>query len=273
MSGAGSPSAGSPSAGSPAAGSPSAGRLAGHRALVTGGASGIGAAIAARLAAEGADVTIGDIDLDAAKAHAEAVGGRAVRLDVTDPASARAAIGDGDDGDDGPFDVLVNNAGVDQPGVFFGDVTPDQWRRLLAVNLEGVFACTQAALPAMQRAGYGRIVNLSSEAGRIGGKANAVYSAAKGAVIAFTKALARENARYGITVNAVAPGPIETPLLNGSDSGRLGARMKQGMIDATILGRSGSPEEVAGSIAFLASDDASYITGHTLAVSGGLAMV
>ncbi|HYT38101.1 MAG TPA: SDR family NAD(P)-dependent oxidoreductase [Acidimicrobiia bacterium] len=243
------------------------GRLTGRRAFVTGGASGIGAAIAARLAAEGADVTIGDIDLDAAKAHAEAVGGRAVRLDVTDPASARAAIGGGDGGDDGPFDVLVNNAGVDQPGVFFGDVTPDQWRRLLAVNLEGVFACTQAALPAMQRAGYGRIVNLSSEAGRIGGKANAVYSAAKGAVIAFTKALARENARYGITVNAVAPGPIETPLLR-----RMDPRAIEMVTASTLLRRLGEPDEVAAAVAFLASAEASYVTGETLGVSGGMGL-
>ena len=107
----------------------------------------------------------------------------------------------------------------------------------------------------------------------MGTVAGAAYSAAKAGVIGFTKAIAREGAQLGVRCNAVAPGPIETPLLNGSDSGRLGARMKQGMIDATILGRSGSPEEVAGSIAFLASDDASYITGHTLAVSGGLAMV
>src|SRR6266550_8874718 len=152
------------------------------------------------------------------------------------------------------------NAGVDQPGVFFGDVTPDQWRRLLAVNLEGVFACTQAALPAMQRAGYGRIVNLSSEAGRIGGKANAVYSAAKGAVIAFTKALARENARYGITVNAVAPGPIETPLLR-----RMDPRAIEMVTASTLLRRLGEPDEVA-------SAEASYVTGETLGVSGGMGL-
>ena len=236
------------------------GRLAGRRAFVTGGASGIGAAIAARLAADGADVVIGDLDLDGAKAQAEAIGATAVHLDVTDPAQAVAAIAGGD-----PFDILVNNAGIDHAGHFFGDVTPEQWRRLLAVNLEGVFACTQAALPAMQQAGYGRIVNMASEAGRMGGKADAVYAATKGGVIAFTKSIAMENARYGITVNAVAPGPIETPMLR---------RMPEKAVDlvtaSTLLRRLGQPEEVAAAVAFLASAEAGYITGETLAVSGGM---
>jgi NAD(P)-dependent dehydrogenase (short-subunit alcohol dehydrogenase family) len=236
-------------------------RLGGRRAFVTGGASGIGAAIATRLAADGAEVVIGDIDADAAKAQAEGIGGAtAVHLDVADPASAQAAIAGG-----GPFDVLVNNAGIDHAGHFFGDVTPEQWRWLLAVNLEGVFACTQAALPAMQQAGWGRIINLASEAGRMGAKADAVYAATKGAVIAFTKSIAMENARYGITVNAVAPGPIETPLLR---------RMPEKAVDivtaGTLLRRLGQPEEVAAAVAFLASEEAAYITGETLAVSGGM---
>lgn len=235
-------------------------RLGGRRAFVTGGGSGIGAAIAERLAADGAEVVIGDIDLDAAKVRAEAIGATAVHLDVTDPASAQAAIAAG-----GPFDVLVNNAGIDHAGHFFGDVPPEQWRRILAVNLEGVFACTQAALPAMQQAGWGRIVNMASEAGRMGAKADAVYAATKGAVIAFTKSIAMENARYGITVNAVAPGPIETPLLR---------RMPEKAIDivtaGTLLRRLGQPEEVAAAVSFLASEEAAYITGETLAVSGGM---
>ena len=256
--------------------SPSPGRLAGHRALVTGGASGIGAAIAARLAADGAAVVIGDIDDAAAKAQAEQCGaaaggaylprhqpaGRAVavHLDVSDPESARAAVAD-----TGPFDILVNNAGIDHPGVFFTDVTPEQWRRLLAVNLEGVFACTQAVLPTMQQAGWGRIVNLSSEAGRVGGKADAVYSATKGAIIAFTRSIAMENARYGITVNAVAPGPIETPLFR-----RLPPKAVDMVTASTLLRRLGRPEEVAAAVAFLASPEASYITAEILGVSGGM---
>jgi NAD(P)-dependent dehydrogenase (short-subunit alcohol dehydrogenase family) len=235
-------------------------RLAGRSAFVTGGASGIGAAIAARLAAAGADVTIGDVDVDAAKAHAEAIGATGVQLDVTDPASAEAAIGAG-----GPFDILVNNAGIDMAGVFFGDVTPTQWRRLLAVNLEGVFACTQAALPAMQQAGWGRIVNMASEAGRMGAKGDAVYAAGKGAVIAFTKSIARENARYGITVNAVAPGPIDTPLLR-----RMPPKAVEVVTAGTLLRRLGQPDEVAAAVAFLAAPEASYITGEVLGVSGGM---
>jgi NAD(P)-dependent dehydrogenase (short-subunit alcohol dehydrogenase family) len=235
-------------------------RLGGRRAFVTGGGSGIGAAIAARLAADGADVVIGDIDVEAAKAQAEAIGATAVHLDVTDPDSAQAAIAHG-----GPFDVLVNNAGIDHAGHFFGDVPPEQWRRILAVNLEGVFACTQAALPAMQQAGWGRIINMASEAGRMGGKADAVYAATKGAVIAFTKSIAMENARYGITVNAVAPGPIETPLLR-----RMPPKAVDIVTASTLLRRLGQPEEVAAAVAFLASEEASYITGETLAVSGGM---
>jgi len=236
------------------------GRLAGRRALVTGGASGIGAAIAARLVSDGAEVVIGDIDADAAKAQAERCGAAAVRLDVTDPESARAAVADA-----GPFDVLVNNAGIDLAGVFFGNVTPEQWRRLLAVNLEGVFTCTQTVLPAMQRAGWGRIVNMSSEAGRVGGKADAVYAATKGAVIAFTRSIAMENGRYGITVNAVAPGPIETPMLR-----RMPPKAVDLVTASTVLRRLGQPDEVAAAVAFLASPEASYITAEILGVSGGM---
>ncbi len=153
-------------------------------------------------------------------------------------------------------------------------MTPERWRRLLAVNLEGVFACTQAVLPAMQEAGYGRIVNIASEAGRVGSKGSAVYSAAKGGVIAFSKTIARENARFGITSNAIAPGPIDTPLLNAArELGEIGERIIETMKQATQMRRLGTPEEVAAAVAFLASDDASYVTGETLGVSGGLGMV
>jgi 2-hydroxycyclohexanecarboxyl-CoA dehydrogenase len=233
--------------------------FSGRQAFVTGGAQGIGAAIATRLAADGAEVWVGDLNLPAAEKQAAAIGGHAVALDVTDPASARAAIEAA-----GPLDILVNNAGMDS-FAYFTDVTPEQWRRILAVNLEGVFACTQAALPAMQQAGYGRIITISSEAGRMGSKGNAVYAAAKAGVVGFTKSLARENARYGITVNVVSPGPIETPLLREMEPHAIDVITK-----STLLRRLGTPEEVAAAVAFLASEEAGYITAETLGVSGGM---
>jgi 2-hydroxycyclohexanecarboxyl-CoA dehydrogenase len=243
-------------------------RLEGRKALVTGGASGIGAAIARRLAAEGAAVVIGDVNEEGAKDVAAEIDADAALLDVTDPDSA-AAIADAH----GPFSILVNNAGTDD-FAFFTDMTPERWRRIVAINLEGVFACTHAVLPAMQQAGYGRIVNIASEAGRVGSKGSAVYSAAKGGVIAFTKTIARENARFGVTANAIAPGPIETPLLMAAKQlGELGDKIIDTMKGQTQMRRLGQPEEVAAAVAFLASDDASYVTGETIGVSGGLGMV
>lgn len=242
-------------------------RLEGRRALVTGGASGIGAATARRLAAEGAEVVIGDIDGDGAAAVAAEISGAAAVLDVTDPASARAVAAE-----HGPFAILVNNAGTDEFG-FFADTDPGLWERVLGVNLLGVMACAHACLPAMQEAGYGRIVNVSSEAGRIGSKGSVAYSSAKAGVLGFTRALAREGARFGITVNAVCPGPIETPLLMGAlEYGEIGEKVIETMKAGTQLRRLGTPDEVAAAIAFLASDDASYVTGETLGVSGGMGM-
>ena len=243
-------------------------RLEGRNALVTGGGSGIGAAIAARLAAEGAEVWVGDIDTEGAERVAGEIAGHAVELDVTDVESAKAAVEAA-----GTLDILVNNAGTDEFG-FFTYTAPEQWRRLLDINLGGVFNCTHAALPAMQQARYGRIVSISSEAGRVGSKGSAVYSATKGGVVAFMKAIARENARYGVTANSIAPGPIETPLLMGAkEFGEIGERVIETMKDATQMKRLGQPDEVAAAVAFLASGDATYVTGETLGVSGGLGMV
>jgi NAD(P)-dependent dehydrogenase (short-subunit alcohol dehydrogenase family) len=243
-------------------------RFEGRRALVTGGASGIGAATARRLAAEGAEVVIADLNESGAAEVAGEVGAKAVGLDVTDAEAARAVVAE-----HGPFAILVNNAGMDEFG-FFTATDPGVWERVIGVNLIGVLACTHAVLPAMQEAGYGRIVSLSSEAGRVGSKGSATYSAAKGGVVAFMKTIARENGRYGITANSIAPGPIETPLLMGARQlGEVGDRLIETMRSATQLRRLGQPEEVAAAIAFLASDDASYVTGETLGVSGGLGMV
>jgi 2-hydroxycyclohexanecarboxyl-CoA dehydrogenase len=242
--------------------------LEGRRALVTGGASGIGAAIVRRFAAEGAEVLVGDIAFDAAEALAAEVGGRALALDVADHERTRQAITGA-----GTLDILVNNAGVGDTMGWFTDLTPELWRRTIAVNFEGVLACTHAALPAMQRAGYGRIVSIASEAGRIGARGNAVYAATKGAVIAFTRAIACENARYGITANTICPGPIDTPMLGAiRDSAGMGERFVAAASASTLLRRLGRPEEVAAAVAFLASEQASYVTGETLGVSGGMGL-
>jgi 2-hydroxycyclohexanecarboxyl-CoA dehydrogenase len=247
-------------------------RLEKRIALVTGGASGIGAATARRLAAEGARVAVADLNLDGARAVAGEIDGAAFAMDVADAASVRAAVGAAE-AELGPVDVLVNNAGTDR-FAFFVNTDEELWDFVLGVNLRGVLAVTHAVLPGMQERGRGAIVSVASEAGRVGSQGSVVYSAAKGGVISFTRAVAREAARYGVRVNAVAPGPIETPLLNAAEEiyGEIGARLKQGMIRATAMQRIGEPEEVAATIAFLASDDASYLTGQTINVSGGLSM-
>jgi 2-hydroxycyclohexanecarboxyl-CoA dehydrogenase len=239
-------------------------RLDGRTAVVTGGAAGIGAATVRRFAAEGATVVVADLDKPAAKQLAEEVGGLAVTLDVADTDAVHDVFAGL-----GPVDVLVNNAGGDRTA-FFVDTTPADWDRWIAVNLRGTLACTHAVLPGMQQRRRGAIVNVASEAGRAGLAAGATYSAAKAGVLGFTKAIAREAARYGVRCNAVTPGPIETKLLaEVGASGELGAKVRQAMVAGTMLRRAGTPDEVAAGIAFLASDDASYITGHTLSISGG----
>jgi 2-hydroxycyclohexanecarboxyl-CoA dehydrogenase len=239
------------------------GRLDGRRAFVTGGAQGIGAAIVRCFAGAGARVVIADIDTTSADALAKDTGASAVSLDVADPGKVQAAMAE-----HGPFDIVINNAGIDQHA-FFTETTAADWTRLIGVNLVGVLACTHAALPAMQKARFGRIINITSEAARLGSKGGAVYSAAKGGVIAFTKSVARENARFCITANAIAPGPIRTPMLEQAVA-QGGEKLLDAMTGATLLQRLGEPEEVASAALFLASDQASYITGETLGVSGGM---
>lgn len=234
-----------------------------RRALVTGGGRGIGAAIVRRLAADGFHVVCADLEPEAAQALAREVGGMAVVLDVCDFDAAHAVVAE-----HGPFGVLVNNAGVDQHA-FFTHTSPADWRRLIAVNLEGVLNTTHAVLPGMQECGYGRIVNIASEAGRLGSRGGSVYAAAKGGVIAFTRSIARENGRKGITANVVAPGPIDTPLLRRA-VGEGGDKLLGMMTGATLTGRLGTSEEVAAAVSFLASDGASYVTGEVLGVSGGM---
>jgi len=247
-------------------------RLEGRVALVTGGASGIGAATARRLAAEGARVAVADVNHPGATDVAGEIDGVPVEMDVTSTSSVRAGVANARDAL-GDVEILINNAGTDR-FAFFSHTDEALWDVVLGVNLRGVLAVTHAVLPAMHDRGGGTIVNVASEAGRVGSQGSVTYSAAKAGVIGFTKAIARESARFRVRCNAVAPGPIETPLLNSApvQLGELGERLKQGMINATALGRSGQPEEVAAVIAFLASDDASYVTGQTINVSGGLSM-
>lgn len=236
----------------------------GRRVLVTGATKGIGEAIARRLAAQGASVLVAARDRAAVEALAGAINGEPVPFDVSEPASVEAAIAAA-----GPIDSLVNNAGADDPG-YLTELSVERCRRILSVNLEGAIFCARAVLPMMQCARWGRIVNVASEAGRIGSARSVVYSAAKGGVIAMTKALARENARYGITVNAVAPGPIETALWDTYRASPAGERSLRTIVEATQLKRPGQPSEVAAAVAFFASEEAGYITGEVLGVSGGM---
>ncbi|MEW6272902.1 MAG: 3-oxoacyl-ACP reductase family protein [Thermodesulfobacteriota bacterium] len=244
--------------------------LTGKVALVTGAGSGIGRAIALRLAREGMRVAVSDLDEQAAKAVAREAGqgALALRLDVTDEAGVRAAVARLE-AELGGIDVLVNNAGWDKVEPFV-ESRVETWDRLIAINLKGPLLCAHAVLPGMIARGGGRIVSIASDAGRVGSSGEAVYSAAKAGVIGFSKTLAREVARHGVLVNAVCPGPTDTPLFQGiaQDNPKLG----QALARAVPLGRLGRPEDVAGAVAFLASDDAAYVTGQTLSVSGGLTM-
>ncbi|MEW5420903.1 SDR family oxidoreductase [Amorphus sp. 3PC139-8] len=242
-----------------------ANRLKGCRAAVSGGANGIGAAVVRRFRAEDASVLICDRDEDAGRALAEDTGAAFAGFNVTDIDALDRAMAA-----HGPFDILVNNVGVDQHA-FLTDTRAEDWRRLLAINLESAFAFTRAVLPAMQAAGYGRIVTVSSEAGRLGSKGAAVYASAKGGLIAFAKSVARENARFAITSNVVLPGPVRTPLFEAAVAGG-GDQILEAMKGATLLRRIGEPEEVASAVAFLASREAGFITGEVLGVSGGMGL-
>jgi 2-hydroxycyclohexanecarboxyl-CoA dehydrogenase len=248
-------------------------RFEGRTALVTGGASGIGAATARRLAAEGARVVVADLNADGAREVSGEIDGTAVTMDVLDNESVAAGVAEALEAV-GALDVLVNNAGGGARGLgWFVDIPPEDWDFQLRLNLHSVLAVTQQVVPGMRERKRGAIVNVASEAGRGGSEMNIPYSAAKSGVIGFTKAVAREFGRYGVRCNAVSPGPIETPLLDAvAGTGDAGERYRQGMINATRLGRAGTPDEVAATIAFLASDDAGFITGETLGVSGGLQM-
>lgn len=247
---------------------------AGRVAVVTGGARGIGEAIAADLAAAGAAVAVWDLDGHRAAAAAERIAERCgvatlgVAVDVATPASVDTALEATEDGL-GPIEVLVNNAGIDVIGPFLDSDEAD-WHRIIAVNLVGTIACCHRIGRRMAERGSGRIVNVGSDAGKVGSSGEAVYSATKGGVIAFTKTLARELASSGVTVNCVCPGPTDTALLG--QVAEASPRLYDGLARAIPLRRIAQPTDIAPAVVFLASDAAGYITGQALSVSGGLTM-
>lgn len=244
--------------------------LAGRVALVTGGAGGIGQAVAADLARAGARVAVCDLDVEAARRVAaglgDAHGGFAMNVaDSASVAAATAAVGAAL----GPVDILVNNAGIDviEP---FVDSTEATWRRIVEVNYLGTVIVSRAVLDPMIERGWGRIINISSDAGRVGSSGEVVYSGTKGAVIAFAKGLAREVAAKGITVNVVCPGPTDTALL--AQVAEVSQKLFDSLAKAVPMKRIGTPQDVAPAVTFFAGARAGYITGQTLSVSGGLTM-
>ena len=249
--------------------------LTDRTAFVTGGASGIGRAIVLALARAGARVTVADVNADGARAvvgEIERAGGAAFAqpLDITDVAAVDAAV-DAAAGRAGALHILVNCAGWDRPMPFV-QTTPEFWDRILAINLKGPMACTRAALRHMIKQESGKIISIASDAGRVGSSGEAVYSAAKGGIIALTKTIAREVARHRINVNCICPGPSDTPLFQ-TEFVAASPKLAEGLKRVIPWGRLGVPDDVAPAVVFLASDEAGFITGQTLSISGGLTMV
>lgn len=245
-------------------------------AIVTGGGGAIGRAICLRFAEEGSVVGVFDINEDAAHETAaliEKSGGTASvqRVDITDY-EAVAAAARAFEATAGPADILVNNAGWDRL-VNFLDTEPSFWNQIIAINLLGALNMHHTVVPGMVQRGGGKVINIASDAGRVGSSGEAVYSACKGGIIAFTKTLARELARNGVCCNAVAPGPVDTPLLRSmTPDGDLDSGLGKAFQRAIPMRRLGEPDDMPGIVAFLASDDANFITGQVISVSGGLTM-
>jgi 2-hydroxycyclohexanecarboxyl-CoA dehydrogenase len=243
--------------------------LEGRVALVTGAASGIGRAAAIRLGEEGCRVAAVDLNLEGARETADRIEHAcAVQADVSYLAAVREAVAAAER-ELGSLDVLVSCAGWDRVEPFVSS-TEETWDRVIAINLKGVIACTRAVLDGMIERRSGAIVNISSDAGRVGSSGEVVYSGAKAGIIGFSKAVAREVARHGIRVNVVCPGPTDTPMM--ADIRAANPRLGEALVRAIPFGRLARPEEIGAAVAFLASDDARYITGQTLSVSGGLTM-
>ncbi len=244
--------------------------LSGRTAVVTGAASGIGRAVAEALGSQGARVAVLDIDADGAQKTVDLVHGTgglaaAFEVDITDPAAVRltaSAVAESL----GPPTVVVNNAGWDVIQRFI-DTEFSFWRKLVDINYLGPVTITHSFLAGMIDAGGGRVVNIASDAGRVGSTGETVYAGTKAGVIGFTKSLAREMARHGITVNCVCPGPTDTPLFQ-----RQPEKMREALVRAIPFRRVARPEEIAYAVSFFASEGAGYITGQVLSVSGGLTM-
>jgi 2-hydroxycyclohexanecarboxyl-CoA dehydrogenase len=240
--------------------------LAGKAVLVTGGGGAIGTSICRRFAEEGANVLVADRDESSALKTAKMINGRALVFDIANYGSAKKLL----QGES--IDILVNNAGWDRFQNFL-DTKPDDWEALIDINLRGPLNMHHIVVPQMAARGRGRVVNIASDAARVGSSGESVYAACKGGIIAFSKTLARELARKGVTVNVVCPGPTDTPILRGFlGEGAAGQKVYDALVRAIPMKRVGQPDDMPGIVAFLASDDAAFITGQVISVSGGLTM-
>jgi 2-hydroxycyclohexanecarboxyl-CoA dehydrogenase len=240
--------------------------LSGKIVLVTGGGGAIGSAICRRFAEAGSHVLVADRDRKTAEGTAGQVGGRALVFDISNYAEAKKLV------EKEAIDVLVNNAGWDRFQNFL-DTKPEEWEQLIAINLRGPLNMHHLVAPGMAARGWGRIVNISSDAARVGSSGESVYAACKGGIVAFSKTLARELARKGVTVNVVCPGPTDTPILRGFlGEGEAGQKVYDALVRAIPMKRVGQPDDIPGLVAFLASDEAGFITGQVISISGGLTM-
>lgn len=245
-------------------------RLKDRTAIVTGAGRGIGEAIAMKLASEGARVAIADLDKASAKKCADAIGANAMAVEAdVSKLEDLANIVEEVHKAFGRIDILVNNAGWERIGPFL-DSVPEDWDKVIGINLKGVIHSCKTVLPIMVEQEYGKVINIGSDAGRVGSTGEAVYSATKGGIIAISKTLAREMAKHHINVNVVCPGPAKTPLFQKvvEDNPKLGSALER----AIPFRRLAEPEDIANAVCFFASDEAAYVTGQTLSVSGGLTM-
>jgi len=247
--------------------------LAGKNAIVTGGGGGLGSAICARLAEEGVNVGVFDLDFENAKKIADSIGENATAfcVDISDLSAVIKGVAEFEE-TVGPTHILVNNAGWDKVGNFL-ETDKDLWEKIVAINLWGPLHVTHTVASSMAERGEGKIISIASDAARVGSSGEAVYSACKGGILSFSKTLARELARKKINVNVVCPGPSDTPLLNDFvGEGEMGQKIYEGLKRAIPFKRFGQPEDFGGIVAFLASEEADYITGQVISVSGGLTM-